>query len=120
MWVRSCAFCTFVSATPGCTHFPHNLWCNYTHYTYSDDALVIVLSKYKSPLLDLSPEDLALYGGGFRNIWNTNPYLDLEPSRTKKKIGALRFHRRKFIDYVFLMPRPSAYLSRTKSILKTK
>merc|ERR1711862_242634 len=42
--------------------------------------------------IDYSPEDLVKYGSGFRSIWDTNPYLDLE-SRSKRVHGALRFHR---------------------------
>merc|ERR1711997_1109122 len=41
---------------------------------------------------DYSPEDLVKYGSGFRTLWDTNPYLDLE-SRSKRVHGALRFHR---------------------------
>ena len=43
---------------------------------------------------DYSPEDLVKYGSGFRSLWDTNPYLDLE-ARSKRVHGALRFHRRK-------------------------
>ena len=43
---------------------------------------------------DYSPEDLVKYGSGFRSLWNTNPYLDLD-KRSKRVHGGLRFHRRK-------------------------
>ena len=47
-------------------------------------------------LSELSPEDLVTYGSGFRSLWDTNPFLDLESSRDKRAHrGALRFHRRK-------------------------
>ena len=44
---------------------------------------------------DYSPEDLVKYGSGFRSLWNTNPYLDLD-KRSKRVHGGLRFHRRKY------------------------
>ena len=41
---------------------------------------------------DYSTEDLVKYGSGFRSLWDTNPYLDLD-KRSKRVHGALRFHR---------------------------
>merc|ERR1739844_3164 len=44
-------------------------------------------------VIDYSPEDLVKYGSGFRSLWNTNPYLDLDKKRSKRVHGGLRFHR---------------------------
>merc|ERR1712203_1036196 len=50
---------------------------------------------------DYSPEDLVKYGSGFRSLWDTNPYLDLE-ARSKRVHGALRFHRPWHIERAML------------------
>merc|ERR1711862_101496 len=61
--------------------------------------------------IDYSPEDLVKYGSGFRSIWDTNPYLDLE-SRSKRVHGALRFHRPWNIEQAMLNNRVNHRLRR--------
>jgi len=52
-------------------------------------------------VIDMSPEDLVKYGSAFRNLWDINPYLDLD-TRSKRVHGALRFHRPWHIEQAML------------------
>ena len=54
--------------------------------SFNHEILVSILFS------DYSTEDLVKYGSGFRSLWDTNPYLDLD-TRSKRVHGALRFHR---------------------------
>ena len=57
---------------------------------------------FQSFFSDYSTEDLVKYGSGFRSLWDTNPYLDLD-KRSNRIRGALRFHRREvFFAFVLL------------------
>jgi|ERR1711935_421023 len=66
--------------------------CSVNGYKLIDDNLQDEEDPEWNQVIDYSPEDLVKYGSGFRSLWDTNPYLDLE-SRSKRVHGALRFHR---------------------------
>jgi len=66
--------------------------CSVNGYKLIDDNLQDEEDPEWNQVIDYSPEDLVKYGSGFRSLWDTNPYVNLE-SRSKRVHGALRFHR---------------------------